>query len=276
MTEARELQQPASQKSAPRLAFEVTSIGAVGLTLFVLLKTYAAAHYSLTTASALLTTAPLDVVLGTLTSYEYGVMPLLALGAWSWAVAQWKASGWSLMPVAVAAFGLLAFLLSPWEDLGFAVLGLAVFVAVRVGLELAKLAAAAGRRFAWPPLRHTVELYFVAAAFWIVLTTLPNLWLPVEVVVVQSSATREVVVGVVLTTDERWTTVVKAGNRQLVRYRSEFIESRQICHLSGAQPRGRGPLMNTWRKPYSSPNPGCQTLLNRMQVNPVAGSLPET
>src|SRR4051794_28234518 len=63
--------------------------GAVALLLFSLLKAYASANFSLTTAAALLTTAPINVLLGTMVSYSYQVFPLLFIGFGGLAALMW-------------------------------------------------------------------------------------------------------------------------------------------------------------------------------------------
>jgi ABC-type enterochelin transport system permease subunit len=75
------------------LELEIASIGAVLLALFTLTKAYAAAKFSLTTASALLTTAPFNVLLGSLTAYSYSVFPLLSLLTLSWAIWLFRREG---------------------------------------------------------------------------------------------------------------------------------------------------------------------------------------
>ena len=64
-----------------------TFISAVAVTTFVTLRAYGAARFSLTTASALITTAPLSVLFGTITSYAYAVLPLLCIVGAAWFLA---------------------------------------------------------------------------------------------------------------------------------------------------------------------------------------------
>jgi hypothetical protein len=281
-------------------------VGAVALALFVIIKAYSAANYSLTTASALLTTAPLDVLLGTLTSYDYALLPLLALAAWSWVFFSWRATGWTLLSTAIAAFGSITLLLSPWPDLWHTALFLGVVVVVRLVLGCPKVArllcvvispiaaavprvlrsASGHKRGALPSLPRLVESFFVIAGFWVVFSSLSNLWLPTEVIAVQvSPGPQKVLVGSVLAADDRWTTIILADNRRLVRYRSEHVQSREICHLVGVQPRSRGPVIYSLQdKSYSSPNLGCESIVQGMKRESLAkgmtleledGSLPK-
>lgn len=69
-------------------------LAVAALIVFTLLKAYAAANFSLTTAGALLTTAPINVFLGTLESYSYDVFPLIGLAALTWALIGFRAHGW--------------------------------------------------------------------------------------------------------------------------------------------------------------------------------------
>jgi hypothetical protein len=261
---------------------QIASLGASGLVLFALIKAYAAANFSLTTASALLTTAPLNVLLGTLVSYSYQIIPLLALAALCWAVGTWRLHPWH--PLSLLAFGLsvLFLLLSPWRNfwpmaVAFAVvLGLYAVAARLLRGSGATSALGASRRWL-PPLPGLVWAFFVGATLWVVLRSLTNLWVPVEVVTVAPETGRVMVVGHVLTADSDWTTIIRAQDKGISRFRSETIEARQLCHLTGTQPGGRGPIL--WffaRRDYVSANINCARMVaQRPHIPVLSGSLPK-
>ena len=178
---------------------------------------------------------------------------------------------------------LIALLLSP-PDYLLRTIGLFVMV-----LLLHEVVAFAARRWWGRRARHrplpdpghsrglTVIVSFVVAIAVIVFLTLPNMWLPSEVITVHSpNAPQEVVVGSVLSTDGNWTTIVRAGDRGLSRYRSGDVVARQVCHMSNVQPPGDGPLIQVLLgQRYASPNLACDRIVNGLpHVTPVKGSLP--
>src|SRR4051794_28717534 len=63
------------RQSIFQLATNLAAAGAVLLTGFALTKAYAVGHFSLTTGAALLTAAPVAVLLGSLMSYAYWGVP---------------------------------------------------------------------------------------------------------------------------------------------------------------------------------------------------------
>jgi hypothetical protein len=85
-----------NDKSRKRSVFSRFEIGTLAtlapvlLILLLLVKVYGVARFSLTTATALATAAPLSVLIGTLTLYQYASMAIVATGslllsiAWYW------------------------------------------------------------------------------------------------------------------------------------------------------------------------------------------------
>jgi hypothetical protein len=242
-------------------------IGGVALGIFVLVKCYAAAGYSLTTAAALLTSAPLTVLLGTLTSYDYQLFPLLGLAALSWTLMIWRAAGWSIWCTVAAALSVLALLLSPPANLWLPTAALLLLTGARVavrkwaaGREHGRLASRIRRRP--PTAAGTVTAFFVVAAGVMILSTLTNIWVPVETIAAEDSGSTIVVVGHVLSSDEQWTTIVRAKDRGLMHIRTGRVLSRNLCHINGAQPKGRRPLLSfVTRTPYKSPNTTCRKVV---------------
>ncbi len=269
-----ETSDPATGQDAPSKTSSVppiASLGAAALGVFALMKVYAAAGYSLTTASALLTTAPLNVLLGSLVSFSYDVFPLLALGALAWLVHLVRSHGWSIDCTAVAGFSVLAILLSPWANLWPPTL---LFAGTLV-LYTALVRVFRIREANWRLLTNLVGGFFVIAALHMILTTLPNLWLPVEVIAVAADGGPRLVVGHVLSADSEWTSIVRAGDKALMRIPSSAIKNRKLCHLSGVQPEGRRPLL--WviqNRRYQSPNRSCAREVSDIPGVLEPGSLP--
>jgi hypothetical protein len=272
------------------LELEIASIGAVLLALFTLTKAYAAAKFSLTTASALLTTAPFNVLLGSLTAYSYSVFPLLSLLTLSWAIWLFRRDGWTIRFVAVATLAVLAFLLSPASSFLPPMLILAAVVGLHSFARWAKKQdKVAGRLHARGVVSRISKIDLtlaVAAAFIIICAfgfgaSVTNMWLPAEVVTFEDGNARSAIVGHVLSVEGEWTTVVRATDRGLTRIPSQQVKTRELCHLSGAQPAGQRPILYAiqW-KPYTSPNTDCINALNCVaekvpNIELIPGSLPD-
>jgi hypothetical protein len=260
---------PSKTSSVPPVA----SLGAAAVGIFALMKVYAAAGFSLTTASALLTTAPLNVLLGSLVSFSYELFPLLALGALAWLVHLVRSHGWGIDCTAVAGFSVLAILLSPWADLWPPTLVLIGTLLVHIFLvRVFRI-----REANWRLLSNLVGGFFVLMALKMILTTLPQLWLPVEAISVAADTGPQLVVGHVLTADSEWTSIVRAGDKALMRIPSSAVKNRKLCHLSGVQPDGRRPVL--WvilRHRYQSPNRSCIREVSDTPGVLEPGSLPPT
>jgi hypothetical protein len=98
----------------------ISAVGSLLVILLALVKAYAVARYSLTTMTGLVVTAPVQVVLGTISFYAYLVMPLLAVTV-GWIGAHWlwrerKSSSPAVWPIVLAVVVVTA-LLSPAEFL---------------------------------------------------------------------------------------------------------------------------------------------------------------
>jgi hypothetical protein len=298
---------PAAKTSPIELQHAAT-LGAAGLALFTLFKAYAAAKFSLTTAAALLTTAPLNVLLGTMVSYSYEIFPLLFLAAVAWVWHHyrqnrvWIPAHWIALLIAF-----LALLVSPWPYLWPSTTAFLILLSLSAAARW--LAARSGSQQAgrtrWliSPLLATrvwVAVFFVVAGGLVIVRTLTNVWLPVEVVVYQQGIDCNVKIGhVVRASDNKqfttadaygcrmavgnvlndqgdWTTLVRADDRGLLRLRSTDVRYRELCHLSGVQLKGERPLLFViLRQPYVSPNTSCQILTGNIRgadLDP--GSLP--
>ncbi|BCJ48051.1 hypothetical protein GCM10010168_24110 [Actinoplanes ianthinogenes] len=282
----------------------------VALTVFTLLKVYAVAYFSVTTAAALLTTAPINVFLTSMVSVSYQLFPLLALALLAYAAEAWRSSGLSTTVISALGVAAVAVCVSPWVYLWQVTL---FVVGVRLSLFVLVLASDAVATLLQRPARFrprvAVAVRQAAARQWrrlitlrmlpptlliavlaILLQTMTDLWLPAEVVVyaqgspcamtiaadvIRAPGCRQVV-GHVLSDTGPWTSVVTAGDRRLHRIPTDGIRYRGICHLTGVQLSGARPLL--WvveRRRYTSPNLSCERLSATVQgaaVDP--GSLP--
>jgi hypothetical protein len=70
---------------------KVSAVGPLLIGLLFLVKAFAVARYSLTTMTSLVVTAPVQVLLGTISFYAYIVMPLVAVGTgWVGLTRRWR------------------------------------------------------------------------------------------------------------------------------------------------------------------------------------------
>lgn len=321
-----------TSKSAVDLQYAAT-YGAAALSFFALVKVYASAYFSLTTAAALLTTAPLSVFLGATTSYSYEVFPLVALALVLWILREWIEGRWRALTAVALTGAALAALVSPplyllRETATVSAIGAALYIAaiplaIRDGERTAsasfvfrrknrppdfpgfwrslfadaKLAATTARPI-WADTTLLAATFSVATLL-VILESLTNLWLPIELIVYQQGAKCEVVIGekvagsktlttakannckevtgAVLDDKGTWTSVVAAGDRGLRRINTESIRYRELCHLSKVQPNGARPLL--WvlaRHDYISRNTSCQVLIENVSGATLdRGSLPQ-
>ncbi len=257
---------PETSDSWGILTTHATQLSALGVGLFLLMKTYSVSRYSLTTASALLTAAPVGVILGTLTSYEYMLWPLMSVAAGLLAARLWSREGLSVACLGAAGLCAASALLS--LPLYLAIGGIAVVAACVAQAALARAAVRDGEPPpAWLPSRYTaVRSLFVAVIIVLLTVSLPNAWLPAEIVVFHgANGERRVVVGHVVETDDGWMTVLRGGDHGLTRVRAARVAARRVCHLGGAQPKARRPMaLVLTGRPYDSPNVGCRPLLGSL------------
>jgi hypothetical protein len=260
------------------LTAHAAQLSALGIGLFLLMKTYSVARYSLTTASALLTAAPVAVILGTLTSYEYELWPLLSLAAGALAGRLWTREGLSVAFLLTAGLSLACALLSPPVYLLAALIGIAAVCVAHEAVRRSLARARADGLPSWFPTRYAaIRTAFVAVTVAALIVSLPNAWLPAEIVVFHGAdGQRRVVVGHVVSDDAGWVTILRGGDHGLTRLRAEQVTTRRVCHLGGAQPHARRPLaLVLTRSPYASPNVGCRTLLAALPpATVIGGSFP--
>lgn len=256
----------AIERSAAR-PLDVTVWGVVGLSLFVLLKTYGAAHYSLTTASALLTGAPAAVLLGTITSYEYLLWPVIAAVAAGLALwHQWVDIDVWLARVTCASVAVAAAFLSPLWYLATALFAVLVIAGTVRWYQRPRSHGRVVSELATRPL--TIMLCaLVVACIGVVMLSLPRLWLPAEVMVVHApvrvtgSSTQVpdyyIVVGHNLGDQGGWTTFLRAEDRRLMRIPTTDIARRHICRLTGSVEQRSPLILDIFRQHFDPSNVDC-------------------
>lgn len=234
--------------------------------LLLIAKCYGVAKFSLTTSGALISTAPVTVLLGTLALYAYVALPLGFLAVVSWlhdARSDGKAAGGSRL-VAWALAVVLA-LLSPWAYLWPLAV---VAVLYRILLQRTPGHWRLLRGVSAAPMASFAAV--VLSGF--VLYTIEKPWVPAEVLVLDRAAmTGEHADGVrddfdeapiahVLSDDGDWVIALHAEKRYLMHIPSGEVQERIICHLDGEQLQGRRPLLYVLQDiHYNSPNTLCST-----------------
>jgi hypothetical protein len=271
---------PQSGNAGRRLGFrtDIAFVSALALGLYMLAKCYAGAHFSLTSASALLTTSPVNVLLGSLTLYAYQLFPMLSLAGGCWFLHVCKARDSFFLAIAAFLLTLLAVALSPLEY--FKLPGL--LAAAMLGYAVVRRSSGGHlRRLELPATGQVVVALFVIGSLIVVVTTLDRLWVPIEAIELHAprgSTERPVVIAHVLSSDGTWTSVIRAGDRGVMRVRTDDIVGRRLCHLRTEQPTSRRPIW--WRvinQPYKSPNMGCRVLVQQVPgACLVQGSQPES
>jgi hypothetical protein len=257
--------------------------------LYLLLKAFVVAQYSLTTAGALVVAAPLSVLVGTITSYLNLTLLLTAICAAWWLVRHQKGPQASVADddgknLDAIAFGVLvtSIIFLPWpfsisyfrEELLRAILYVVGCGAAVIALRYVARKASAHNGLGWlewfAPIGRAIAVFVVL----LLIPTLNKPWVPAEVLVLRSSIaiqdshledgklqrSRYPVV-YVLSEGSNWTTVLDAETRILLRLPTDSVAHRQVCR-DRDQPPGSVPV---WAfisgVRYDSPNTMCHTLV---------------
>lgn len=244
------------------------------LVAVALVKAYCVAHFSLTSTGALLTSAPLNVLLGSIAQYLYLILPLSTVGLFgtvAYFLSEKRHLAWCL-PLLGSAF-LLA-LLSPWVYLWPVTIGALVVTGLVFGLEF--LLGRRDNNTSWERRRRWLSTVAAAAATATllggVLATMDLPWVPAEAVTLKNDVVVQpvehirshVVVGYVLSEEAGGSAVILVETgRYILHVDSEQIVTRRICH-GQHQLRGRRPLYYALSgRRYSSPNVACSRYLPR-------------
>lgn len=255
------------------------------LVLLVLVKAYGVARFSLTTGTALVTAAPLSVLIGTLALYEYAFLAALAAAAF-WLFIMGLLTGGELRrwtPLTFALF-LFATLLSPPQYLYW------TFAAAAVSLALYLIIAKIPRsdnlykrltRSSDVPSPSRIAACIAALlAGGFLLITIDRPWLPADVVVLKqpivvratganphSEKTSRPVVFIVSEQDGM-TTMLVDEDRYLVSIPTSNIAVSAICHLNGQLGDGQPLFWKILGRSYSSPNLACWRLTDQPEECP--------
>lgn len=268
--------------------------------LYLLLKAFVVANYSLTTAGALIVAAPLAVLVGTVTAYLNLAFLLIMVATAAWLFR--RRAGTPQSPadpetknIEAMAVGLLlaSTLFLPWPfSISYfrdGILGALVYILAIGGLAVALWATSrmARRRMlgssrsgldrvaTWLAWLFTPRHIIAASVVFLLLPTLNRPWVPAEVLVLRNAVaiqdshlddgrlrrSRYPVV-YVLAQDGEWLTVLDADTRILLRLPIEEVAHRQVCRHR-EQPPGSVPIwsyLTGFR--YDSPNTMCHTLVN--------------
>jgi hypothetical protein len=268
--QAAEPAEPAESTDAPvnessRLSVKV--LGSVALFAVFMAKAYGVAGYSLTTTTALVTSTPLAIVIGTVALYTYAFAALAAvvgvalfIGGF---VKQYRDQLRPLMPV-TGVIAVFAILLSPWRfTVDAAVVG--AIVPACYGL----LHALRSRTSL-----HAVGIFIGGLALVLfLLATLSTPWVPAEIVTLKQPIVTNPVIGAqslarkpvafVLDDSNGWTRLLIADDRYLAIVPQQDIASQQICHYNDQFP-GSEPLFETLTgKAYSPHDLACFRLTDQ-------------
>lgn len=260
-----------------RESVDLTIAASLLLTIFLMIKVYGVAGFSLTTATGLVTAQPLSVLLGTLALYAYAFMAFVAIALLWFLVLGLRNLNSVCRRLAPLLFGLmvLAILLSPWRYLIDAAICTAAAILIALVLWLilgrgrgmdetpaAESAAPDQVEPGQPQARQTAGISFSVIVVTIVLielmafvlATISKPWVPAELVTLSSpivanpvhptvSLTSKPVVFIVDEANDR-VTMLMDEDRYLVSAPESAIKQRMICHLSD-QFSGAAPLIET-------------------------------
>ena len=255
------------------------------LILLLLVKAYGVSRFSLTTGAALVTAAPLSVLIGTLALYEYAFIAALAAVAFWLFVTGMRTSGelrrWT--PLTFALF-LFATLLAPplylYWTFGAVIVSFILYRTMSSSRIAKKYYLRLTRSSALPTPGRIAAIITALLTAGFVLVTLDRPWLPAEVVTLKqpitvrttgikqhSEATSRPVVFIV-SEQNNVTTMLVDEDRYLVSIPADNISARTICHLEGQFGNGQPLLWVLLGRSYRSPNLGCWRLTDQPEECP--------
>ncbi len=254
-------------------------VGGVITALFVMLKAFAVSNYSLTTTGALITTAPLTVLLGSLASYLYLLLAVMAFGLPVWVVLHAGELNRYFLGVCVALW-VVTLLLLPVPNRGsagaflrdFTYAGICAVVLWTLSRALTRARARRGPGF----LGAVSRAWFIGVGLGLlVVPTMDRPWVPAEVLVLRQASVpsdmhlkdgrlplSKYPVVYVLADSGEWTSALDANTRLLLRIPSSNIAARAVCHQPSQLP-GTGTLWQRLRgQSYASPNTLCSKMVD--------------
>ena len=301
--------QPISRRSM-RAAVAELPIGVGGTVFGVLLlaRVYVVAHYSLTTTTGLVSAAPASVLLGTIASYTYllvAVLAFVSLFLWLKAGAMALGNLWSI--VLLSSFVTFS-LLSPWYywwwvgGVASVLTGIAYIrepislsvdaqdwwrsaaIRVRLHAPVSGIWNCVRRPMALLLLDLVVVVLGTALSVSAIVATLDQPWMPGSVVVFakpevvaekqtdanRTAETTDIDIAYIVSSDGNWTKLLDAERRFLFEVPTADIRARYTCRVEGEVLVGRSPIVK--HKAYFSPNRDCASLESEVRAGryPVA------
>jgi hypothetical protein len=269
---------------------EIATYSSTLVGLLCLIKVYSVAHYSTTTTATLITTAPENIVLGTLAVYVYPVLAALAYGIpwFSWAWRRHLHPG--VWPLLLSA-AVVAMAMTPPEYhlTGIALVAGSSLVEFVIRREIA---ARCCRRLRIPlafltGLRSRSLLYLGGVVvFFGFVDTLATPWMPAAVFILREpvvtstqqdggpqaasrhtrvTTSTDPVIGYVVEESLTGYTVLHATTRYVIYLEKSAVVNRYTCHQEGAQLRGKMPLLGRiLGHAYRSPNSNCDEVAGQL------------
>jgi hypothetical protein len=267
--------------------FDSTAAKAIPIlaVLFVLLKSYVVARFSLTTAGALVSAAPVSVLIGTVTSYLNTAVVAAALISGIWIAAHLirghagMGSHTRLVDVSLMAIFIVSVALFPvpndWSYYGRAILYvIATAVLLAACWGAAYFLSRRPRFAALAVISNHPEAVFLLYVVLLLAPTLGSSWVPAEVLVLRDPIaihdshlrngkldTTKYPVVFVLAENGRWLTVLDEKSRILMRLPIDEVAHRQVCHYTGQPPNSVPLAAYVAGARFHSPNSFCRTLI---------------
>jgi hypothetical protein len=258
--------------------------------MLLLLKAYVVAGYSLVTASALVTSAPIAVLVGTVTSFLNIVVLVVFVVTSAWLYGRWRKRNKTedldadeqkqvtLLVFAVWAMCLL-FLPVPWSIEIYrraSILEVVYTISViAIGVLLYYLCGYVSRRLNWR--RAEAGWFAVLVGVALLLPTLKTPWMPSEIWVLdQSIATRDLhadpgservklskyPVVFVLSVNGDWAVGMDVKTRLVLHIPAKNVKARVVCKYADTPPNTLPLWAFLSQYHYKTPNKYCGNLLD--------------
>lgn len=277
-------------------SFDLAKMASLLLFIFLIIKVYGVAGFSLTTATGLISAQPLSVLIGSISLYAYAFMAFLAILLWLLILGlQNRNSTCRRYAPLIFALMIAAILLSPGSYLIDAIAGIVLAFMIALPLywllnknlfsasnasaadpgdrRLRRLHARLANRNARPRFHMIMLTIILIELMAFVLATISTPWIPAEFVMLSSPitanpvhpSTSETSKPIVFIVDESngWVTMLIDEDRYLISVPESMIKQRAICHLE-SQFSGHNPLLETiFGQPYQAHDLACWRYTNQ-------------
>lgn len=255
---------PATIDPLPGLLASPLRNSTIAAGVLLMVKAYGVGHFSLTTTAALITTAPVTAVLGTIASYAYVLWPVLAVGLCWWVLTSASTTAHRLLGVVVM---LLAGLLSPFVYLLPVASAGAAFYRLAMRIEARRGEASGNLR------RQLLPVFVLLSVVTFLVVTLDKPWAPAEVLVLEQpvlvkphgNVRDQYPIVYVLDGQGSTVSAMVADTRYVLHIPTDQVKGRLTCHAAG-QLAGHEPVLS-WlkRESYDSPNLLCSRLTTHLR-----------